>query len=219
MKGLFKVRGRGYAIAVATLAALSMMVTAASAGVTTETEDVFGQGMTGPVVSPGGATLQRSDSGLSVKLTMPTPEPGSYFYPGTDQPPGGLVPPATGPVGFPPAVPGHPEAYSLWMFVFNAPGECAGDPCTIADFSRLAPTSAGAFNAGGHLVGGQNLQLSGRVTLSSAPFAGQSLTNPHGSEVHLAVAPHGALDPALLPDMINLPIGNPAYWWLAIFEQ
>jgi hypothetical protein len=202
------------AAAIATIAA---GVAFATPGVTTETANVVGQGLSGPVVSLDGATIQRSDSGISVRLTMPTPEPGSYFYPGTDSIPGNpLQPPATGPVGFPPAVPGHPEAYSLWVFVFNDPSVCVGDPCTIADFNANLGT-AGAFNAGGHLVGGATLQLSGRVMLSSTPFAGAMLTNPQGAEVHLAVAPHGALDPALLPQMINLPIGNPPYWWLAIF--
>ncbi len=204
---------------VAVVALMLAAVTAAgAAGVTTQTRDVVGQGMGGPVVSPDGATIQRSDSGVSAKLRMPTPEPDSYVYPGTDSIPGNpLQPPATGLVGFPPAVPGHPEAYSLWVFVFNDPSVCASDPCTIADFNANLGT-AGAFNAGGHLVGGGNLQLSGRVTLSSTPFVGAMLTNPQGAEVHLAVAPHGALDPALLPEMINLPIGNPPYWWLAIFQ-
>jgi hypothetical protein len=195
----------GTAAVVLTLAA----VTAAGAGVATETRDVVGQGMGGPVVSPNGATIQRSDSGISAKLSMPTPVPGSYVYPTTSPPD----------VGFPPAEEGHPEAYSLWMFVFYEPSECAGDPCTITDFNALFPQGkAGAFNAGGHIVGGPNLQLSGRVTLSTTPFRGTTLRNPLGSEVHLAVAPHGKLDPALLPEMINLPIGTPAQWWFAIFE-
>ena len=52
-----------------------------AAGVTTETQDVRGQGSGGPVVAEDGPRLQRSDNGLTAKLTMPTPEPGTYNYP------------------------------------------------------------------------------------------------------------------------------------------
>lgn len=37
------------------------------------------------------------------------------------------------------------------------------------------------------------------------------------AEIHLAVAPHGALAPDLLPAQITTPVGDPSFWWLAIF--
>lgn len=99
-------------------AGLSLLVGAApaAASVATETADVIGQGPAGPVVSTDGATIQRNQSGISIQLTMPTPEPGSYDYPPAN---------AFHPEG---ARPGHPEAFSLWVFVFNHPDECS-DPC------------------------------------------------------------------------------------------
>lgn len=210
MKMPFQFRTRYFAGAVA---ALSLMATAVivtpagAASVTTETQDVRGQGSGGPVVAEDGAMLQRSDNGLSAKLTMPTPEPGTYNYP----------PAQTAPFPFPAAVPGHPEAYSLWVFVFNYPALCS-QPCDSNDLGVATPARGGAFNAAGHPVGGAVLQLDGQVSMNSTPFSGSMLLEPRTAEVHLAVAPHGALDPALLPDQITKPIGNPSFWWSAIFD-
>ncbi len=86
---------------------------------------------------------------------------------------------------------------------------------------------AGAYNAGGHLEGGRNLHLQGSVNKSRFSFGGanaetlgQALSMGYDladAEIHLAVALHGGLDPALLPDSISTPVGNPTFWWLAIF--
>lgn len=186
-------------------AGLSLLVGAApaAASVATETADVIGQGPAGPVVSTDGATIQRNQSGISIQLTMPTPEPGSYDYPPAN---------AFHPEG---ARPGHPEAFSLWVFVFNHPDECS-DPCDGNDLGDT-PARGGAFNAAGHIVGGKTLQLAGRVTTNSTPFTGSPLREPETAEVHLAVAPHGELQPELMPDQTSKPIGSPPYWWLANF--
>lgn len=42
--------------------------------------------------------------------------------------------------------------------------------------------------------------------------------NVADAEIHLAVAPHGALAPDLLPAQIKTPVGDPSFWWLAIFK-
>ncbi len=185
-------------------AMLMVGVPANAAGVITETGDVLGQGIPGPVYAAGGATLQRSDTGITATVTMPTPESGTYLYP-----PGNAFQPNG-------AVPGHPEAYSFWVFVFNYPALCSA-PCNSDDIGAT-PAQGGVFNAGGHIVGGSALQLSGRVSLNSAPFAGSMLLEPRTAAVHMAVAPHGVLDPALLPTQITKPIGSPAFWWGALFE-
>lgn len=175
------------------------------AQVTTESQDVIGQGLAGPVVAMNGAKLSRSSTGLNVSLRMPAPEPGSYNYP-----PGNAFNPT--------AVPGPPEAFSLWLFAFNQPGDCLSDPCDLADFFA-GRGDGGAFNAAGHIVGvgGQNLQLSGRVSLNSEPFLGSFLMEPMTAEVHLAVAPHGLVNPEFMPAQIQTPIGDPSYWWFALF--
>lgn len=162
--------------------------TATERGVTSETEDVFGQGPSGSVVAPNGATIRRTENGISMNVSMPTPEPGEYEYPES-----GVF-----------SGPGHPEAFSLWAFVFNDPSAEDWD---------------GAFLVGGHVVGGSTLNLSGRVSTNTEPFAGERLTDPEGAEVHLAVAPHGSLDPELMPEQIKTPTGpGPDIWWLALFE-
>ncbi|TDG11270.1 hypothetical protein E2F43_18925 [Seongchinamella unica] len=167
-----------------------------------ETIDVVGQGMAGPVVSENGATLIRTKNGITASLTMPTPVSGSYNYPAGN--------------AFQPLVfAGHPEAFTGWMFVFNNPEGCT-DPCNGDDLGDT-PARGGAFNFAGHAVGGSTLNLTGHVSKMSEPFAGASIDNPFGAEVHLAVAPHGGLQPDLLPTQITFPIGTSAEWWLAIF--
>ena len=176
-----------------------------------ETADVVGQGPGGAVVAPGGAAVLRTANGLSVQLSMPTPAPGSYVYP-------------TGPTGS--GIAGHPEAFSLWVFIFFNPEACIG-PCDGPDLMTNPAVVAGAFNGGGHVEGGLNLTLAGHVNHRSTLFGGPNAESlgmalSQGfdladAEIHLAVAPHGAVDPALLPGSLSTPAGDPSLWWLAFF--
>ncbi len=191
----------------AALLAASLGAGTASAGNSIEYADIVGQGPAGPVVATDGAKLVRSANKLLVNMRFPTPVPGNYNYPGGN--PWNL-----------PAVPGSPEAFSMWVFVFNDPAACTGGGpgvCTPLD-ARIGTPGAGAFNAAGHLVAGPVLQLSGSVTLESTPFGGAPLTDPETAEVHFAVAPHGMLQPDHMPNQIQTPIGDPSYWWVALFQ-
>jgi hypothetical protein len=170
-------------------AATAMGSSGVPRGVVKETADIFGQGLGGPVVANGGATLRRTPNGISVTLSMPTPDPGTYTYPSSGEAFSG---------------PGRPEAFTLWVFIFDDP---------------VDPDWTGAFLGGGHLVGGPNLTLSRHISRTTEPFAGERLQNPEHARVHLAVAPHGALDPELLPAAIQTPTGpGPDIWWLALFD-
>lgn len=191
-----------------------MVATAAVAGAAPgETADVFGQGPGGDTVAVDGATIHRTAKGISASVKMPTPAPGSYTYPDTET--------ASGEAG-------HPEAFSLWVFVFFNPEACDGG-CDAADLAANPDVVAGAFNAGGHLVAGRNLTISGKAnqqspTFGPAEFAEtipEALSQGHdiaNAEIHLAVAPHGALAPELLPAQIKTPAGDPSHWWFAVFE-
>lgn len=177
-----------------------------------ETEDVFGQGPNGDTVATNGAKIHRTAKGISAQVKMPTPAPGSYTYP--------QGPTASG-------VEGRPEAFSLWVFVFFNPEACDGD-CDGSDLQFNPAVIAGAFNAGGHLVAGPNLTISGKVNEQSPTFGmgdpdtiAEALALGHqiaDAEIHLAVAPHGALAPELLPAQIKTPAGNANFWWLAIYK-
>ena len=82
-----------------------------------ERADVWDQGGA-TVYAPDGARLVRQANGIAVSVKMPTPESGEYLYPdGTE--------------------PGHPEVFTLWMFVFNYPEHCAG-PCGPDDMTNPA---------------------------------------------------------------------------------
>ena len=177
-----------------------------------EQEDVFGQGMGGPTVAEGGAKILRTADGLSVSVSMPTPVPGSYAYP--------QGPTASGEAG-------HPEAFSLWAFVFFNPEACDGD-CDAPDVMTNPDVVAGAFNVGGHLVGGPNLTLTGHVNAGTPTFGGamaetvgEALSQGFSiadAEIHVAVAPHGALDPELLPAQFKTPVGDSSFWWIALYK-
>lgn len=198
-------------VAVASLVVSGTSVSAAGGW---ETADVVGQGMAGPVVAPDGASIRRTPNGVVANLTMSTPEPGNYAYP-------------TGPTGS--GVAGHPEAFSFWVFIFFNPEECAAAICGPGDLINDPDVIAGAFNAGGHLEGGPSLNLAGSVNKSRFSFGGanaetlgEALSMGYDladAEIHLAVAPHGALDPALLPGSISTPVGTPAFWWISIFQS
>lgn len=196
---------RPHTMAAATLLALSMVlsITMAATAASPETADVLDQGG-GAVYAPDGAHLVRQPNGISVSLTMPTPEPGSYLYPaGTE--------------------PGHPEVFTLWMFVFNHPEHCT-DPCGPDDMTNAA-VEFGVYNPAGHVAAGASLTLSGRVGVgepAQAPpgIAPHDLSNPAGAEVHLAVTSHGGLDPSTLPNEFRIPTGSGACgcWWVALFD-
>jgi hypothetical protein len=128
---------------------------------------------------------------------------------------------------------GNPEAFSLWVFVFFNPENCV-DGCDGTDLMRpLDPAHpelnvvAGGYNGGGHLSGGTQLTMAGHVNRNSATFGGPNADSFAGAlsqgfdladaEIHLAVAPHGVLDPALLPEQISTPAGTAPMWWLAFF--
>lgn len=185
------------------IALLAMSLQANAQGASHETVDVVGQSSAGPVVSEDGATVIRTKNGVSASLKMPTPLSGSYTYPEGN--------------AFQPMVfVGHPEAFTGWMFIFNNPAACSDGICNGDD---LGPTPArgGAYNFAGHVVGGSTLNLTGHVSVGQEPFGGVPLDNPSGAEIHLAVAPHGMVQPDFLPAQISRPIGNPALWWVAIF--
>jgi len=197
------------------LAAATLMLSASAvAAGNWETADVIGQGFAGPVVAPGGAAIQRTPNGVAASLTMATPAPGTYTY-------------FDGPTGN--ADPGHPEAFSLWVFIFYNPEACTVPfACGPGDLMNKLDVVAGAHNAGGHLVSSPDLHLSGYVNKSSFTFGGgnaetigQAVSMGYdlaSAEIHLAVAPHGSLDPTLLPEAISTPNGMPPHWWLAFFD-
>jgi hypothetical protein len=186
----------------AVIALLGTTMTSASAG-GAETTDVFDQDHLS-VYAPNGARLVRQANGLSVAVAMTTPQPGGYTYPeGIAQ--------------------GHPEVFTLWMFVFNHPENCT-NPCG-ADDTTNSDVEFGVYNAAGHASDGGTLTLAGRVGIGDTARAPQGVTphplsNPDGAEVHLAVTSHGGLDPATLPGEFRNPTGSPTCgcWWVAIFD-
>ena len=79
----------------------------------------------------------------------------------------------------------------------------------VASSPAVTRYSKGFVNRSSFTFGGAKAE-----TIGQAMSMGYTLTD---AEIHLAVAPHGALDPALLPGSISTPNGGPGQWWLALF--
>ena len=185
-------------------------------GAIKQTENVNGQGIGGPTVSENGAKLIRTKKGITVAVSMPTPIPGpdSYAYP-----PGNVFQPDV--------FMGSPEVFTGWIFFFNIPENCAiPNACAPPPPMHPGPNDfttaeGGVYNFAGHAAaGGGTLNMVGHISVGEMVFGGpptSTLQNPYGAEIHVAIAPHGTLQPALLPAQFNTPIGGPPFWWLALF--
>ncbi|MCU4752552.1 twin-arginine translocation signal domain-containing protein [Halobacteria archaeon AArc-curdl1] len=181
--------------------------------IVTQTVDVMGQGPDRELVAEGSATLHRTADALVAELTMPTPEPGEYTY--------ASEPPEQEGEWFT-TEPGELEAFTLWMITFNNPEQCEAGvgECGAPD---LESAGGGAFGVNGAVPAGDQLTLSGFVTTETEVFEngdplGVPLERPMEAEVHVAVAPHGAFDPAMMPAILETPVSPPDVWWVAIFE-
>jgi hypothetical protein len=169
---------------------------AALAGSGPETADVMNQGGVG-VYAANAATLVRQPNGLAASVTVPTPQPGTYNYPAG-------------------RVAGHPEVFTLWAFVFNYPDLCTA-PCNEDDLGAATPAKGGVYNIGGHVASGSSLTIAGRIGVGETPFAAAPLESPGTAEVHLALAPHGFVEPSNRAAEFNLPTGPAVFWWVARF--
>ena len=179
-----------------------------------------------PTLRASEALLTRHADHLEFEIHMDTPEPGSYVYP--------------------PAVPdvrkAAPEVFTAWAFVFNRPQHCLGSEewahCGADDFSEQV--RSGVYGVAGHVssvdheggafildrgTGGQ-IVLRGRIEVGDAPWPDLPpgattfpLENPLGAEVHVAIAPHGQLDPATVATELYAPAGDPTCgcWWVSFF--
>lgn len=174
----------------------------------------LGQGGSEPWYARDAAQLARAGDGIEAVVAVPTPPPGSYEYPSSDEHPPWAAP-------HPDVVPGGgdtPEAFTLWMFVFNNPDLCTDGLCDLDDIGTDTAALGGGFQVDGRVGDGRELVLRGRVRLGQDSATGATLENAVGAEVHLAIAPHGmALSDAELWRQLNGPIGNPTYWWAVTF--
>ena len=75
-------------------------------------------------------------------------------------------------------------------------------------------------------LGRTGVFLRGRIDVGAAPWPDLPpgattfpLENPQGAEVHVAIAPHGQLDPATVATELYLPAGDPTCgcWWVSFF--
>jgi len=87
------------------LLVIGLLALPASAEQTPEILPLLSQDNGGRAPTDGTTTIMRGKNGLTIKVVVPTPEPGSYTYP-------------TGA-----ANDGSPEAFSLWAFVFANPAD------------------------------------------------------------------------------------------------
>jgi hypothetical protein len=196
------------------LFAVAMALVTVAAGpafakVTKQTAHVMNQNGVGDYAEDA-AHLTRKTNGISIRVSVPVPQPNYYEYP-----PLGVVTPSA-----------SPEVFTGWAFVFNHPENCENGPgkCSGPDLFN-EDVEAGVYNFAGHPTGaGGNLVLTGSIQVGQ-PAGGPPdstmapLSNPGGAEVHVAIAPHGQIDPSNMPAQANTPVGSPACgcWWVAVF--
>jgi hypothetical protein len=107
-------------------------------------------------------------------------------------------------------------AVTLWIVVFNVPGECLTSPCTDADLFNAAVKPDVLFGSGNVVGGSEKITLgyhrnasdnSGSIAdLFGMPTDnGESfgLIDPRGAEIHYVVRSHGPMVPANMPEQIN----------------
>ena len=196
------------------LFALAMALVTVAAGpafakVTKQTAHVMNQDGVG-YYAEDAAHLTRQTNGISIRVSVPVPQPNTYTYPAKGVP----TPSAS------------PEVFTGWAFVFNYPDECVDGPGECSGPDLFNPdVGAGVYNFAGHPTGaGGNLVLTGNIKVGQ-PAGGPEgstmapLSNPGGAEVHMAIAPHGLLDPGIMPEQATTPVGSPACacWWVAVF--
>ncbi|MCL9818274.1 hypothetical protein [Natronocalculus amylovorans] len=183
--------------------------------VITETADVYGQEPDNRLVARDGATIHRTENDILIDFRMPTPVPGTYTYPSG--------PPDLEDVGWTDEE-GDLEAFTLWAFIFDYPDECENS-CGAEDLGD--PASGGAFAVAGRAVEQSRvaeLTLHGSVSTDTDVYEengetfGMPMERPQEAEVHLAIAPHGAFNPDMMPEILTTRTGPPDIWWTAIFD-
>lgn len=210
-RSVLSARAPRFGLAVAVLAFASC----GGSGGTREVSDVMGPAASELVWTVDGAELIRAPDGIRVREKVPTPPPGSYEYPVAAMVPSWGTP-------HPEVSPGtasEPEAFTLWVVIFNHPELCTDGSCDADDLLPDAAAAGGVFQADGRIADEPEIEFEGGVRLGQEPSTGATLSNPLGAEIHAFIASHGkALSGEDLWRQLNGPVGTPALWWTATFS-
>jgi hypothetical protein len=108
----------------------------------------------------------------------------------------------------------NPGAYTMWLLIFNNPGECHGNP--VAPGLRCVPGPPGVSGfdipscvlyGAGHVVGNNgklNYTAHQQAWVpGSGPDCGNGLMYPRTADVHAAVRSHGEKVPGMVSEQIN----------------
>ena len=111
-------------------------------------------------------------------------------------------------------------AVTLWLVVFNEPGECAGadltppEPCGEDDIFNNDAAMADVLYGGGRVIGGSekaNIGYSLQAGDNSSSLFGEEshgLIDPRKAEVHYVLRSHGPLGDVPTSEMIHTFIGG-----------
>lgn len=111
--------------------------------------------------------------------------------------------------------PGH--AYTLWVVVFNEPGNCLNAPvCSGIDLTNPAVQPDLLTGTGRVASGSGTATFAGRVPVGDlsgsvhapAGLLSYGLVNPYGASINLVIQHHGEVIPAFMPDMIHTLAGG-----------
>ena len=219
------VAGAAMAFALASSGSVAAQTTEQAQDVLNKPTEVLSPGL--ELIKAEDALLTRYEDRLVLEITMDAPTPATYVYPDS----------------VPPERQASPEVFTVWAFVFNHPDACTsgseGLACGVDDFTEAV--KAGAYGVSGHVTAvdhsGGAFELD-RGTDGKMVFIGEikvgdaqrpnsppdslnyPLESPMEAEVHVAIAPHGQLDPANIATDLYEPAGNAdcGCWWNAFFS-
>jgi hypothetical protein len=180
MRGYMIMRKLIGVLAVSVLAATVLASPAAAGPPDKDTVDVIE--FSGSVVTEDGASLVRTDSGVSMRLSTTV---GGQLFDLFD-----------GPLGVDWEV---GDATTNWFVVFNEPGECTGGVCGEDDVQNAAMGSdvakVGVHFATGHIAGSSNWRSAAslRVGDDTGTGFGYALLDARAAEIHVIVRSHGPM--------------------------
>jgi hypothetical protein len=109
---------------------------------------------------------------------------------------------------------GH--AYTLWVVIFNEPGNCGTTPCMPMDLFNADAKPEMLYGAGSIASGTGTATFAGRTQVGDVSGSVQApaglysngLIDPYGAEFHFVVHHHGPMIPQFMPDMIQSLAGG-----------
>lgn len=103
-----------------------------------------------------------------------------------------------------------PGAWTIWIFVFNDPSNCAGDPCRIPQ--DIGPANGAVLFGTAHVVTGGAANFASHIrvgdTTGQIGGPGNGLEDARGAELLVDIRHHGPVVPKLVKEQLSMVKGG-----------